>query len=155
MDLLPCGLIMRRERRERFLRHRLQSKPLVSDPDTQHGTCIKHVPWCMSGSLTRGGGENVPGIPSAWATRNFTYMIRGHGEPIIGQNVSTTSDGLYSGHKGHGHSRLSPIYNTFLFDVAIVVLFHIIKEVSEQGQSYRSSLAPDGSFLSSDTVKSK
>ena len=29
------------------------------------------------GSLTRGGGENVPGIPSAYATRNFTDLARG------------------------------------------------------------------------------
>ena len=36
-----------------------------------------NVPWCTSGSLNRGGGENVPGIPSACATRNFTYLIRG------------------------------------------------------------------------------
>ena len=28
------------------------------------------------GSLTRGGGENVPGIPDACATHNFTYEIR-------------------------------------------------------------------------------
>ena len=28
-----------------------------------HGTCVTHVPWCMSGSLTDGGGENVPDIP--------------------------------------------------------------------------------------------
>ena len=38
---------------------------------------ITHVPWCMVGSLSRGGGENVPGIPGAWATRNFTYLARG------------------------------------------------------------------------------
>ena len=42
-------------------------KPLASDPDIHHGTCVTHVPWCMSGSLTRGGGENVPGIPGACA----------------------------------------------------------------------------------------
>ena len=36
-----------------------------------HGTCVTHVPWYMSGSITRGGGENVPGIPGACATRNF------------------------------------------------------------------------------------
>ena len=42
-----------------------------------HGTCVTHVPWCMSGSLTNGGGENVPGIPGACATRNFTYLARG------------------------------------------------------------------------------
>ena len=57
-----------------FSRHRLQRKPLVSDPGMHHGTCVTHVPWCMSGSLTRGGGENVPG---ACATLNFTYLARG------------------------------------------------------------------------------
>ena len=50
---------------------------IVSDPGMLHGTCVMHMPWCMSGSLTRGGGENVPGIPGACATRNFTYLARG------------------------------------------------------------------------------
>ena len=50
-----------------FPTRRLQRKPLVSDPDMHHGTCVMHVPWCMSGSLTCGGGENVPGIPGACA----------------------------------------------------------------------------------------
>ena len=53
MGLLPDTqnfvLRMRRECRERFPRHRLQRKPLVSDPDLHHGTCVTHVPWCMSG----------------------------------------------------------------------------------------------------------
>ena len=39
--------------------------------------CVTHVPWYMSESLTRGGGENVPGIPGACATRNFTHLARG------------------------------------------------------------------------------
>ena len=81
MGLLPdtqnCGLRMRRECRERFPRHRLQRKPLVSDPGIHHGTCVTHVPWCMSGSLTGCGGENVPSIPSACATRNLGYLVRG------------------------------------------------------------------------------
>ena len=46
---------------------RFQRKPLVSDPGMHHGTCVTHVPWCMSGSLTCGDGENVPGIPGACA----------------------------------------------------------------------------------------
>ena len=46
-------------------RPRFQRKPLVSDPGMHHGTCVKHVPWCMSGSLTCGDGENVPGISGA------------------------------------------------------------------------------------------
>ena len=68
---------MRRECWERFPRHRFQKKPLVSDPDMHHGTYVTHVPWYMSGSLTRGGGRNVPGIPGACATRKFTYLTRG------------------------------------------------------------------------------
>ena len=50
-----------------FPRCWLQMKPLVSDPGMHHGTCVTHVPWCMLGSLARGGGENVPGIPGACA----------------------------------------------------------------------------------------
>ena len=55
----------------------LQRKPLVSDPGMHHCTCVTHVPWCMSGSLSRDGVENVPGIPGACATHNFTYLVRG------------------------------------------------------------------------------
>ena len=55
--------------------------PRVSDPDMHHGTCVTRVPWCMPGLLTSGflwsQWENVPGIPGACATRNFTYPVRG------------------------------------------------------------------------------
>ena len=50
-----------------FPRRRLQRKLVISDPCMHHGTCVTHVPWCMSGSLTHDGGENVPGIPGASA----------------------------------------------------------------------------------------
>ena len=80
MGLLPdtynCGLRMRRECRERFPRHRLQRKPLVSDPGMHHGSCVMHAPWCISGSLTRGVGENVPGIPGACESHNFDPIYR-------------------------------------------------------------------------------
>ena len=80
MGLLPdsqnCGLRMRRECRERFACHRLLRKPLVSDPGMHHGTCVTHVPWCMSGSLSRGGGENVHGIPGACATQFYVSRKR-------------------------------------------------------------------------------
>ena len=80
MGLLPdtqnCGLRMCRECRERFPHHQHQRKPLVSDPGMHHGTCVTHVPWCMSGSLNPGGRENVPGIPGACTTRNFMYLVR-------------------------------------------------------------------------------
>ena len=77
--LLPhtqnCGLRMRRECRGRLPRHRLRRKPLVSDPGMHHGTCVTHAPWCMSGSLTLGGVENVPGIPGACTTHSFAYLV--------------------------------------------------------------------------------
>ena len=60
MGLLPdtwnCGLRLRQECLERFLRHLLLRKPLISDPGMHHGTCVTHVPLWISGSLTRGGG---------------------------------------------------------------------------------------------------
>ena len=61
-------------------------KTLVSDYGMHHGTCARHVPWCMSGSLTCGGEENVPCIPSACATHNFTYLVRGP----LGTHMSQT-----------------------------------------------------------------
>ena len=59
--------------------------PRVSNPDIHHDVCMTHVSWCMPGSLTNGClwsqchgvGENVPGIPSACTTRNFTHLVRG------------------------------------------------------------------------------
>ena len=50
-----------------FPRRRFQRKPLVSDPVMHHGTCVTHVPSCMSGSLTCGDRENLPGTPGACA----------------------------------------------------------------------------------------
>ena len=78
--LLPgtknCGLRMRWECRERFSRHRLQRKPLVSNPGMPYGTCMTHVPWCLLGLLSRYSGKNVSGIPGACTARNYTYFTR-------------------------------------------------------------------------------
>ena len=63
-----------------FPTRRLQRKPLVSDPGMHHGTCETHVPWCMSGSLTCCGGENVPGIPSACAPAILRIWQEAHGQ---------------------------------------------------------------------------
>ena len=44
--------------------------PRFSDPDMHHGTCMTHVPWCMSGSLTssflwsRPRGKTFPAFPA-------------------------------------------------------------------------------------------
>ena len=57
--------------------HRLQRKPLVSGPGMHHGTCVTHVPWCMSGSLASGGGEKRSRHSRRMRTRNFPYLVRG------------------------------------------------------------------------------
>ena len=54
-DTQNCGLRKHRECRERFPHHRLQRKPLFSDP----------------------GMQNAPDIPSACTTHNLTYLARG------------------------------------------------------------------------------
>ena len=74
---VKCMLRMHREYRERFPHHRLQRKPLVSDPGMHHGLWATHLPWCITGSLTHGGGENTTGNPGACAARNFTYLAKG------------------------------------------------------------------------------
>ena len=56
--------------------------PRVSNPDMHHGTCVTHVPWCIPGLLTSGfiwgrWQENISNIPSARATRKFSYLVRG------------------------------------------------------------------------------
>ena len=59
-------------------RRRFQRKPLVGDPGIHHGTCVTHVPWCLSGSLTCGDGENVPGIPGACAPATLRIWQEAH-----------------------------------------------------------------------------
>ena len=64
---------MRRESQEHFRRRQLQREPLVR---------VTHVPWCMSGSLTRGSDENVPGIPDTCAARNLRIWKEIHARQI-------------------------------------------------------------------------
>ena len=92
-DRQNCGLRMRRECRERFSPPPTSKKPLVSDPGMLHGTCVTHVPWCMSGSLAPRGGENVPSIPGACATRNFTYLARGPLNGVLCPNTWRRQNG--------------------------------------------------------------
>ena len=59
--------------------------PRVSDPDMHHGTCVSHVSWCMSGSLTSGflwsrWRKNVPSIPGACAIRNSSIWWEAYAE---------------------------------------------------------------------------
>ena len=68
---------------------RIQWKPRVSDPGMHHGTCVTHVPWCMSGLLTRGGGENVPSIPGACAPAILRIWQEAHGLAWIAARISS------------------------------------------------------------------
>ena len=73
--------------------------PRISDPDMHHSTCMTHVPWCLPGSLTNGflwsrWRENVPDIPGACATRNFTYLVRGRLCDSVAQVARQDEQGL-------------------------------------------------------------
>ena len=70
-----------------FPRRRFQRKSLVNDPGMHHGTCVTHVPWCMSGSFTCGDGENVPGIPGACAPAILRIWQEAHGQIIFWAHV--------------------------------------------------------------------
>ena len=67
---------MHRECRERFPYHRIKMKPLVSDPACITARASRTCRGECRDRLIRNVGENVPGIPGACATRNFTYLIR-------------------------------------------------------------------------------
>ena len=107
-------LRMQREYRERFPRRRFKRKPLVSYPGMYHGTCVTHVSWYMSGSLTRGGWENV--IPGAfrhsWRMRNpqFTYLVRGPWVKGLGQRDL--------GLTWHGPQHIEYILPTFMHSIS-------------------------------------
>ena len=81
MDLLPdtyyYGLCMHRECRERFPRHRGLAIPTCI---TARASRTFRDAWrdrYLAISFEVGGGENVPGIPGACATRSFTHLIKG------------------------------------------------------------------------------
>ena len=78
---------MRRECQERFPRPRFQRKPLVSDPGMHHGTCISHVPWCMSGSNPLWRGKRHP-----WRMRNPQFYVSGK-RPIVPSGARTSPGG--------------------------------------------------------------
>ena len=85
-----------------FPRHRFQRKLLVSDPGMHHGTCVTHVPWCMSGSLTCGDGENVPGIPGACAPAISRIWQEAHWDVLHSNN--------HVHHVGHSNDKLTSLW---------------------------------------------
>ena len=60
-----------------FPRRRLHRTLLVSDSGMHHGTCVTHVPWCMSGSLHQGWRGKRSRHYRRMRTRSFTYLVRG------------------------------------------------------------------------------
>ena len=66
-DKQNCGSRMRWECREHFPRNWLQRKPLVL-----YARAVMHI-----GIANQRWRENVPDIPGACATRDFTYLARG------------------------------------------------------------------------------
>ena len=60
-----------------FPHRQLRRILLVRDPGMRHGTCVTHVPWCMSGLLTRGGREKWSRHSRRMRTSNFMYLARG------------------------------------------------------------------------------
>ena len=60
--------------------------PRVSDPDMHYGTCVTHVPWCLSVSLTSyflwspGRGKRSR---HSWRMRNPQFYVSGN-RPICG-----------------------------------------------------------------------
>ena len=82
----------------------LQRKPLVSNPGMHHGTCVTHVPWGMSGLLTRGGGETVHGIHGACAVCNFTYLARGPWRHVSWKYINRMPRAIFSIKKQSKHN---------------------------------------------------
>ena len=87
-----------------------------SDPDMHHGTCVTHVSWYMPGSLTSGflwnrWRENVPGIPGACATRNFTYLVKGPCKLCVALADLTQGGVLYCNYFELRKSLLDALWN--------------------------------------------
>ena len=110
MGLLPDTQNGRlRMRRERFPSHRIQKKSPVSDPGMHHGTCITHVPWCMSGSLTRGG--TFPAFPVHAQSAILRIWQEAHGVSIYWLDVSQTTRHLWSMIHVHRNWRYKNVFH--------------------------------------------
>ena len=109
-----------------FPRRRFQRKPIVSDPGMHHGTCVTHVPWCMSGSLTCGDGENVPGIPGACAPAILRIWQEAHGWSANQQQAHTCTMDDQSPPRHPGHSRIKRQWtcNGFQPSIQYLLIFH-------------------------------
>ena len=112
-------------------------KPLVRDHGVHHGTCVTHVPWCIQWSLTHCGGENVPGIPGACATHNFTYLIRG---PYVTYSVKQENHAV----QYHNASGCSTLELYFCKSAGIIgpqsIIDHIATRLRENWRCIRNGI---------------
>ena len=115
-----------------FPRRRFQRKPLVSDPGMHHGTCVTHVPWCMSGSLTRGDGENVPGIPGACAPAILHIWQEAHCYPYC-QTSDIHSYGVYTASFTSGILRYNIDLKRVLSSMCLLSVVIISDEINAPG----------------------
>ena len=91
---------------------------LTRSPWASFHMTATHVPWCMPRSLTRAGGENVPGIPGACTIRNFTYLARGPWANIrepLANNLEYT--GFYSLYFWHDSAYKANLYCILDFEI--------------------------------------
>ena len=134
---------MRQECWELSPRHRLQRNPLVNDPAMHRGTCVTHIPWYMSGSLTLGCGENIHGIPGACATRNFTYLARGPLHQMSGI-LYRTSSLVYQNKDGHGFVLLISVADNNLLSKydSLTHIFGINVRYPQAASHYLSQWGP-------------
>ena len=67
----------------------------VSDTDIHHGTCVTHVPWCMSGSLTSGS------LWSRWRGKRSRHSQRMHNpqEYVSGKRPKPSTLGMCAKHE--------------------------------------------------------
>ena len=108
-----------RECRGRFPRHGFQRKPLVSDPGMHHGTCVTHVPWCMSEPLTP--RRRVKRSRHTRRMRNPQFYVSGK------RPVETSAQGSHKCENRIGcEDDLAPTGNKPLFESMLAQIYVII-----------------------------
>ena len=100
-----------------------------------HGTCVTHVPWCMSGSLTCGDGENVPSIPGACAPAILRIWQEAHG--IVTHVVRYIHRLIHRDHKNFADAYLE---NIFLSEMLLILIPISLEYVPKFPISNKSSL---------------
>ena len=92
------------------------SAPLrVSDPDMHHRTCVKHVPWCMSGSLSSGF------LWSRWRGKRSRHSRRMHNTKFYHATMRSSDENYM------------PVFPDFYDDVMVRTLRSVTLDVGTHG----------------------